>query len=181
MIEIMMLPIVAGILGDSFGRLFTTIWDGIKWLGSSIAGFFQWLGGLIWDAIEWLGDLISKLFKALLDLLLEFFLFIYDLFDAFFYFIYMVGVLAAKLIMLFFQLIKLVYSFFVGFGKTLSSLVYVPQSGGNHGYSSMIGQIFHALEPYQLNVIAYILLFIIWLFTAIQVIKLLSNLRVGGD
>ncbi|OIJ22053.1 hypothetical protein BKP45_05085 [Anaerobacillus alkalidiazotrophicus] len=181
MIELMMLPIVAGILGDSFGRLFTTIWDGISWLGSTIADFFQWLGGLIWDAIVWLGELLGDLFNVLLDLLLSFFELIYALIDGLLYFLYMIGVLAVKLFMIFFELAKIIFSFFVGLGNTLTSLSYTPQSSGGHGYSQMIGQIFNAMEPLQLNVVAYILLFIIWLFTAFQVIKLLSNIRVGGD
>lgn len=176
-----MLPIVAGILGASFTRLFTTIWDGIKWLGSTIAGFFQWLGNLIWDAIVWLGELLRDLFDVLLDLLLAFFELIYALIDGLLYFLYMIGVLAVKLFMIFFELAKIIYSFFVGLGKTLASLSYTPQSSGGHGYSQMIGQIFTAAEPLQLDVIAYVLLFIIWLFTAIQVIKLLSAIRVGGE
>lgn len=181
MIEIMMLPILAGIFTTSFSRLFTTIWDGIKWLGSTIAGFFQWLGGLIWDAIVWLGRLLRDLFHALMDLLLAFFEVIYALIDGLLYFIYKIGVLAVKLFMIFFELAKIIYSFFVGLGKTLASLAYTPQSSGGHGYSQMIGQIFNAMEPLQLNVVAYILLFIIWLFTAFQVIKLFSSIRVGGE
>lgn len=174
--------VLMGILGDSFGRLFTTIWDGIKWLGNSIKNFFIALFDVIWSAIKWLGELIGKLFKALLELLISFFKVIYDLIDAFLYFLYNIGLVAVKIFQIFFEVGKLIVSFFVGLGRTLQSLAYVPRSGGGHGYSETIGKVFNAAAgPLQLNVIAYILLFGIWIFTAIQVIKLLSSLRVGGD
>lgn len=172
-----------GILGRSFGSLFTTIWDGIKWLGGNIADFFSWLGQLIWDAIKWLGNLLKDLFYALMDLLLSFFEVIYALIDGLFYFLYNIGLIAVKLFLVFFEVAKLIFSFFVGFARTLASLFYVPRTSSGTGYSETIGKLFHALENagLQLNVVAYILLFGIWIFTAVQVIKLLSGLRVGGD
>lgn len=174
--------IVMGILGDSFGKLFTTIWDGIKWLGNGIKNFFSALFNVIWSAIKWLGELLGRLFKALLDLLISFFKVIYELIEGFLYFLYNIGLVAVKIFQIFFELGKLIVSFFVGLGRTLQSLVYIPSSSGGHGYSETIGKIFNAAAgPLQLNVIAYILLFGIWLFTAVQVIKLLSSIRVGGD
>ena len=170
-----------GIIGNFLSSLFGVIWDAITWVGSTIWGFFQWLGGLIWDAITWLGDLLIDLFYALLDLLISFFEVIYALIDGLLYFLFQIGLVAVKVFLLFFEVGKLIFSFFVGLGQTLASLNYSPSGGGGHGYSEMIGNIFTALQPLQLNVVAYILLFIIWVFTAIQCIKLLSNLRVGGD
>lgn len=181
MLKVMSIFIAGGIFGDTFGKLFTVIWDAIKWVGQQIGRFFSWLGGLIWDAIQWLGRLLKNLFDALLELLLSFFEFIYALVDAFLYFLWQIGLLAAKLFMLFLELLKLIWAFIVGFGKTLASLSYTPSGSGGHGYSAVIGQVFNAAAPLQLNVIAYILLFGIWLFTAVQVIKLLSGMRVGGD
>lgn len=171
----------SGIFGDTFGKLFTTIWDGIKWLGRQIGNFFSWLGQLIWDAIIWLGNLLRDLFFALMDLLLAFFEVIYALIHGLLYFLFQIGLLAVKLFLIFFELAKLIFSFFVGLGRTLASLTYTPQQSSGHGYSEMIGKIFAALGPMQLDVIAYILLFIIWLFTAITAIKLLSSIRVGGE
>ncbi|OIJ07627.1 hypothetical protein BKP35_18240 [Anaerobacillus arseniciselenatis] len=173
--------IIAGIFSTTFGRLFSVIWDGIQWLGGQIARFFSWLGQLIWDAIIWLGDLLKDLFFTLLNLLLAFFEVIYALIHGLLYFLFQIGLIAVKIFQIFYELAKLIISFFVGLGQTLSSLSYTPQQSSGHGYSEMISQIFTALEPMQLNVIAYILLFGIWLFTAIQSIKLLSNIRVGGD
>ena len=171
-----------GFLGNLFLNLFTTIWNGITWIGETIGGFFSWLGRLIWQAVEWVGGLLVDLFTSLFNLLLSFFTFIFDLIGVFGYFLYQIGLLAAKIFMIFFELLKLIYSFFVGLGQTLASLTYTPQGSGGHGYSQMIGQVFsYADSSLQLNVIAYILLFAIWIFTAIQVIHLLSTIRGSGD
>jgi phage-related protein len=151
--------VLGGIITDAFGKLFDVIWSVIKWIGG----------------------LIKKLFQGLIDLLVGFFKVIYALIDGLLYFLYKIGVLAVKLFLLFFELAKMIVSLFVGFAKTLSSLVYVPRGGAGHGYSEMLGKIFTALKPLNLDPIAYILMFVLWMFTAVGAIKLLSSIRVGGD
>ncbi|MDG5787781.1 hypothetical protein QA612_09740 [Evansella sp. AB-P1] len=168
--DIIFFPVFLGIFGNIFGNLFGVIWDAITWIGDQIGSFFSWLGSLIAD-----------LFNSLLELLMAFFEVIYAIIDGILYFLFQIGLLAVKLFLIFFELAKLIYSFFMGLANTLASLSYSPQSSSGHGYSEMIGNIFNALEPMQLDTIAYILLFIIWLFTAITVIKLLSSIRVGGE
>ncbi|WP_378211110.1 hypothetical protein [Anoxybacteroides rupiense] len=159
MIELFMPILMAGILTDAFGKLFDVIWSVIKWIGR----------------------LLKKLFQGLIDLLVSFFEVIYALIDGLLYFLYKIGVLAVKLFMLFFELAKLIVSLFVGFAKTLASLVYIPRGSSGNGYSEMLGKIFNAMKPLQLDPIAYILLFILWMFTVVAAIKLLSSIRVGGD
>lgn len=151
--------VVGGILTDAFGRLFDVIWGGIKWIGR----------------------LLKKLFQGLVDLFVGFFEVIYALIDGLLYFLYKIGVLAVKLFLLFFELAKMIVSLFVGFARTLASLVYVPRSGSGNGYSDMLGKIFTAMQPLKLEPIAYILLFILWMFTAVAAIKLLSSIRIGGE
>lgn len=195
--------IIMGIFGGAIGDLFGVIWDGLVWLGETLGGFFTWLGGLIWDAmvfignilwevakwigellwevIKWIGELLWTLLTALFDFLMVFFQFIYDLVAGLLYFLYQIGVVAVKVFTLFLELALLIWSFIVGLLTTLASLQYSPSGSGGNGYSDMIGKLFTAAEPLQLNVVAYILLAIIWVFTAIQTIKILSGLRVGGD
>lgn len=159
-----------GIIGDAFGKLF-------RFLGSLFSGLF----GVIWDVIKWLGKQIANLFQNLIDILIAFFEVIYDLIMGLLYLLYMIGVLAVKLFLVIFEAAKVLWSLVVGFANTLASLSYTPQAGSGNGYSSMIGKIFAALEPLQINVIAYILLFILWFITAISAMKLISSIRVGGD
>lgn len=148
-----------GIIGDAFGKLFRVIWDGIKWLGNLLKGLFQ----------------------GLVDILIGFFLVIYALIDGFLYFLYKIGVVAVKLFILLFEVAKLLWSLVVGFGKTLASLAYTPRGSSGTGYSDMLGKLFSNLSVLQIDVIAYILLFVLWMFTAVGAIKLLSSIRVGGE
>jgi len=151
--------ISAGILGDAFGKLFD----------------------LLWAIIEWIGNLIRKLFQSLIDLLVMFFKVIFALIDGFLYFLYKIGVLAVKLFQVLFETGKVLVSLVVGFARTLASLTYTPRGSSGTGYSEMLGNIFSRASVLQLDVIAYILLFVLWMFTAVMAIRLISSIRVGGD
>jgi hypothetical protein len=148
-----------GIIGDAFGNLFGVIWSGIKWLGN-----------LLWS-----------LFQGLINILVSFFEVIYALIAGLLYFLFKVGVLAVKLFTLLFETMKILWSLVVGFAKTLASLTYTPKGSSGTGYSEMLGKLFNNLSVLQIDVIAYILLFILWMFTAVGAMKLISSIRVGGD
>ena len=147
-----------GLIGDFASKLFNTIWNGIKWIGQQVANMFQ----------------------TLIDILVAFMDFIFALVASLFYFLFKIGELAIDFFSLIFGLVKILWSFVVGITRTLGSLTYIPQSSSNTGYSEMIGQIFNSLEVLQLDVIAYIALFIIWITTGFGVIKIISNLK-GGE
>lgn len=169
-----------GVIGDVFAKIFGFFGDVFKKLFSFLGDAFKKLFNLLWDVIKWIGNFIYKLFKAFIDAILKAVEVFFALIDAFLYFLYMIGVLVVKIFTIIFQTAKLLWSLIVGLGKTLASLTYVPHSSGN-GYSSTISKIFGAMEPLQINSVAYILLFIIWIFTAVSAIKLVSSIRVGGD
>lgn len=146
-----------------------------------IADFFKTLFNVIWGAIKWIGEFIRDLFQFLIDIIVGFFEIIYAIIDGIFYFIYKCGVLLAELFRLFLKLGQMVWSLVVGFGKTLASLNYSPRGSSGTAYSDMLGKLFSNLSFLQLDPIAYILLFIIWFFTAITALKLLSSIRIGGE
>lgn len=150
---------VFGIIGDAFGKLFD----------------------VVWGAIKWVGGLLHSLFQGLIDLFVGFFEVIYALIDGLLYLLFKIGVLAVKLFMAIFEFAKLLWSLVVGFGKTLASLSYSPHSTSGTGYSEMLGKLFNNLGVLQIDVIAYILLFALWLFTAVSAIKLVASIRVGGE
>src|SRR5690625_2470606 len=143
-----------GIIGDAFGKLFTLIWDVVLWIASFFKGLLQ----------------------TIVDIIVGFFEVIFALISGLLYLLYMIGVLAVKLFLVFFEAGKILISLVVGFGRTLASLSYSPRSSGGHGYSEMIGNIFTKLEPLQLAPIAYILLFILWFITAITAIKIIGTI-----
>ncbi|WP_017473320.1 hypothetical protein [Amphibacillus jilinensis] len=148
-----------GILTDAFGKLF----------------------GLLWDVAEWIYTGFLNIFQHILDILIGFFEVIFDVIRGLLYLVYMIGVLAVRLFQVLLEAAQILWSLIVGFGNTLASLTYTPQSSGGHGYSDMIGRIFNALEPMQLAPIAYILSFALWFITAISAMKLISSIRVGGS
>ncbi|MBP3041762.1 hypothetical protein J9303_20175, partial [Bacillaceae bacterium Marseille-Q3522] len=116
------------------------------------------------------------------DIIIGFFEVIYALIDGLLYFLYKIGVLAVKLFQLFFETGKMLWSLVVGFGRTLANLFYTPRgSSGAAGYSETIGKLFDNLSFLQIDVIAYILLFILWMCTAVGAIRLISSIRFGGD
>lgn len=170
-----------GLIGDAFGKLF-------RFLGSMIVAVFTFLGNLfgklfslIWEAVKWIGSLLRSLFQSLLDVLIAFFTAIFDLIKGILYLLYMIGVLAVKLFMVIFEAAKILWSLIVGFGRTLASLHYTPRASSGNGYSETIGKLMKGLSVLQFDVVAYILLFILWFITAVAAMKLISSIRVGGD
>lgn len=168
-------------IGDAFAKLF-------RFLGAILFAIFNFFGDLfgklfdvIWEVIKWIGRLLKKLFEVLIDLLTSFFTVIFELIEGILYLLYMIGVLAVKLFQVIFEAAKILWSLMVGFARTLASLSYTPRSSGGHGYSEVIGKLMTNLSVLQIDVIAYILLFVIWFITAISAMKLISSIRVGGD
>ena len=192
-----------GVIGDAFGKLFKFLGDifgnFFSFLGETFGNLFSYLGGLftklfnflgdifsklfgvIWDGIKWVGALLKKLFQGLIDVLTIFFEAIFGLIAGLLYLLYMIGVLAVKLFLVIFETAKLLWSLAVGFTKSLASLSYTPKSSGGNSYSEVFGKMFRALEPLQLDVFAYIMLFVLWFSTCIAALKLLSSIRVGGE
>lgn len=146
-----------------------------------ITNAFRNLFNLIWSVGEWILSGIGSIFQFFIDLFLDFVNVIFDVIRALLYLIYMIGVLAVSLFSVLFEAGQILLSLVVGFGNTLASLSYTPRSSGGHGYSEMIARLFDALEPMQLEPIAYVLSFSLWYVTAISAMKLISSIRIGGD
>lgn len=146
-----------------------------------IADLFEKAFGGLFDFLKtifkWIGDLLAGLFQILIDVLVSFFGVIYDVLRGLLYLLYMIGVLAVKLFQVLFELASLLWSFVQGFAKTLGSLFYIEQSSSGHGYSQMMGEVASNLDVLQLDVVAYILLFLIWIMTALGVIQIVGSLR----
>lgn len=157
-----------GIIGDAFGKLFEVIWGGITWLGRAI-----------FAGVKWLADQIWNFFKFLIDVLISFFMVIYDLIAGLLYLLYKIGVLAIRFFQVIFEAAKLLWSFIVGLTRTMGQLVFNPiGSSPNNAYAKDIGYVMtQANNAFQLNSVAYILLFVIWIATAIAVVNMISSIR----
>lgn len=155
-----------GLIGGLFSKLFSLIWNVITWIGN-----------LIWNAVKWVIDQIAALFNILFDILTNFFQLIFDLVAAVIYFVYNVGLLLVKFFELIIKIGQLLWSFVVGLTRTIGQLFYV-SNGSTNAYSNEIGQVLTYASKYlQLSVLAYILLFLIWIGTAVSVVKLISSLK----
>lgn len=151
--------------------------DMLRSLFSFLFSAIERLFNLIYDLTKFIADLFQGFIQAIINVLLGFFNVIYDLIRCVLYLIYKIGVLAVKLFQVLWEIAKLLYSFVVGLTKTVASLFYTPKNTGGHGYSETIGQVVSHLGLLQMNVVAYILLFLIWIFVAITVIKILGTFK----
>lgn len=146
----------------------------LGWIGS----FFQNLTSTV---LGFLSNLFGELFNGLIAVLKAIFKPILILVAIIFYFVYKLGELIYTLFMVLLAVGKLLYSFVMGLFKTLAGLVWTPSTPQHGSWSSSIGEVFAALEPYQLDKIAYVMMFAIWITTAYVAIQTLSRWGGGGD
>lgn len=168
-------------IGNIFSELFRLLINMLLSIGSFLKDSFQTLFNFLFDLFRWLGQLLARLFQALIDVLVSFFMVIYELIKGLLYLLYMIGVCAAKFFMILLEVGKLLWSFIVGLTKTFSSIFFVSGTGSGNGYSTMMGKVASNLSVLQFDVLAYILLFGIWLFGAFGVIRIFGSMRGAGD
>ena len=164
-------------IGNLFSKLFNFLIGLLQAIGGLISDAVQTLMDFLYNFAKWLGNLLSKLVQALIDVLTSFFMVIYDLIRGVLYLLYKIGVLGAKLFMIIWDVATLLWSFVVGLTKTFQSVFFAPGVSAGHGYSSVMSEVASSLSMLQLDVIAYILLFAVWLFGAFGLIKIFSTLR----
>ncbi|WP_249649181.1 hypothetical protein [Lysinibacillus sp. D4B2_S17] len=168
-------------IGNIFSKLFGFLIDFLLKLGGLIKDGFQSLMDFLFNCFKWLGQLLSRLFQALIDVLVSFFMVIYELIKGLLYLLYMIGVCAAKLFLILWEVAKLIWAFVVGLTNTFQGIFFVPATSSGHGYCAMMGRVASSLNVLQLDVVAYILLFAIWLFGAFGVIRVYGSLSGAGD
>lgn len=168
-------------IGNLLNKLFYFLIAVLQSIGDFLSHAVQWLYNMLYDLFAWLGDLLSRLIQSLINVLVSFFMVIYDLIKGLLYLLYMIGVCAAKLFVILWEVAKLIWAFIVGLTKTFDSVFFAPGAGSGHGYSAMMGKAASGLGFLQLDVVAYILLFAIWLFGAFGVVRIFGSLRGAGD
>lgn len=140
----------------------------------AIWGFFQNLFSVVLSAI---GDFFGWLLDGLVKILTAIFKPIFILIAIIFYFFYKI----AEIFLLLFQVLlaigKLLYSFVQGLIVTIAGFAWTPTTPSNGSWSHPIKEVFRGLELFQLDKIAYLLMFAIWIFTVLAVIRILSGRR----
>lgn len=142
----------------------------LGWIGNFFKNLFS-------SVLGFLADLFGFLFNGLIAVLKAIFKPILIVVALLFYFVSKLAVLIFTLLGVLLDIGKLLYSFVMGLFKTLAGLTWTPTTPDHGSWSSPIAEVFIALEPYQLDKIAYVLLFIIWITTAYSAIQILSRGR----
>lgn len=171
----------AGTIGDLFSKLMQFLASLLSSIGNFLSNVFGKLFSMLYDLFRWLGQLLQRLFQALIDVLVSFFEVIYDLIRGLLYFLTKIGVCVAKLFGILWDIAKLLWAFVEGLARTFASVFYTPQTSSGHGYSGMMGKVASGLEYFQLDTVAVILSFGIWIFGAFGVIRIFGSLRGSGD
>lgn len=163
------------------GRIAEVIMNFIVSVLLSLWGFiynaFTQLFTMLYQLFQWLGQLLQRLIQSLIDVLVSFFMVIYDLIQAFLYLLYMIGVLAAKFFQVLFSLATMLWAFIKGITQTIASFSYDALPASRHGYSEMMGKVVSSMNTLQLDVVAQILLFLIWIATAFAVLQIISTMK----
>lgn len=143
-------------------------------VGRILGAVYTFFKNLLTAALDFIGDLLGHLFNALIAVLKAIFQPILILIALIAYFIFKLGELVVTLLSVLLSIGKLIYSFVMGLFKTLGGLSWTPTTPSHGSWSAPIGEVFEALALFQLDKIAYLMLFVIWVTTAIGAIRILS-------
>lgn len=132
--------------------------------------------------LDFLSRLFGGLFQGLINVLKAIFKPIFIVISIVFYFVYKLGELVVTLVTVIVAVGKLVYSFIVGIFNTIKSLSWTNVDTSSHGsWSNTFQNIFEALELFQLDKLAYVIMFVSWILTALAATRILSNRGSGED
>lgn len=138
---------------------------------SAVADGFHYLFGLLGEGFLYLLDGIYALFRPLLDFL-----------DMIFYFIYMLGVIIVKIVKLVFAVARMLIGLVQGLFATILGLSFSGRAVVLPGsYQDAFIQLQPTMRKLQLDKVAYVIQFGIWVFTAFGAIQIIGKMRGGGD
>lgn len=153
-----------GILTDAFSKL------------------FAWGGNILSSLITWIKSFFTGLFQGLFEFLKLLFRPVFILIAFLFYFIYQLGYIVMLIFQIFLGVGKVTISLVKGIFLTLTGFHYAPSSPVSGTWSNIFSNIAaNGLPYFQLDIIAYVLMFLIWFGTAFQAFRIISSMRGGGS
>lgn len=133
------------------------------------------------DGFNWLFDLLARMFSGLLSGIYWLLQPVFDLLGIVFEFIYWIGVIVVKIVLLVIGVGKFLVGIIAGLFATIFGLGY---TGKVATLPSSYTDVYTNIKPYlnmlQLDKVAYIMQFSIWIFTAFMAIKIIGSMRGGG-
>lgn len=142
-----------------------------------IGNFFQ---NLISVVIGFLGNLFGYLFQKLFDLLKILFNPIFIVIALLFYFIGKLATLVFLLLQVILSIGKLFYSLVQGILTTLAGFTFTPTARDDGQWTSIFNHVTDGLSFFQLDNLAYVLMFMIWFSTAFAAVKIITSMGGGG-
>lgn len=140
------------------------------------SGIFSFFGNAFSTLFSWLGWLFSNLFQGLVDLLVTLFSPILGLLGSIFYFLYKLGALILKIIELVYKFVFFFVYIMKGLFVTLIGLSYNGQAAVLPArYQDAVNHLQPALQIVQLDKIAVLCLFAVWIFVAVSIIKVVGS------
>lgn len=150
-------------------------------IGQFLSATWTFFERLFKSAFGFIANLFGFLFQKLFDFLKMLLKPVFILIAILFYFIWKIGELAILLLQVLLAIAKLFFSLVKGIFVTLAGFSYTPTTPQNGQWTSVFQNVMSGLDSYQLDVVAYILLFLIWFGTAFAAIRILSSMRGGDD
>lgn len=170
-----MLSDFANFLWSFLGGLVNSV---LSWFSSAFSGLESFLSSIFGSLFSFLSGLIQSLLNGITNFLKWLFQPIFDLIAAIFHLVVKLIQLLGLLLDLFLQLGHVIIAFIQGLFATLAGLSYDGSTPSvDQVTSNTLTAMSGAFSILQLDNIAYILLFVIWLITAITVVRMVGNFR----
>ncbi|MCM3593651.1 hypothetical protein M4D58_23805 [Brevibacillus borstelensis] len=140
------------------------------------SGLYQFLMSAFGRLFTFLGELFSKLFDGLLNVLIGLFTPILQLIAAVFYFLYKVGLLLISIIEVLYRMVYFFVFVMKGLFVTLIGLSYNGQTAAlPDRYQEVFTNVQPALQIMQMDKIAVLCLWAVWIFVAMALIKIVGS------
>lgn len=133
------------------------------------------------DGFRYLYDLLIRLGTYILNGIWRLFSPLFEFIGAIFYFLYMLGVVLVKIVAVVLALGKMLVGIVTGLFLTITGLNYTgaPATLPN-SYSSVFGKLAPILGNLQMDKVAYLLSFGIWITAAFYAVKIIGEMRGNG-
>lgn len=150
-----------------------------------IGQFLGWIGwffqNLFKVTFSFLGNLFGYLFQKLIDFLTILFRPVLIVVALLFYIIYQVGVLVVKLLQVLLGIGKIFIALLKGIIATLAGFTWSPGARNDGQWTSIFQNLSDGMSSYQLDNVAYVLMFLIWFGTAFAAIRIITSMSAGGE
>lgn len=128
----------------------------------------------------WISNLLGYLFQKLIDFLIFLFKPVLIVIALIFYFIFKLGVLVVLLLKILLGIGKIFVALLKGIIATIAGFSWTPSARSDGQWTSIFHNLSDGMSGYQLDNVAYVLMFLIWFITAFAAIKIITTMSLGG-